>query len=121
MKNITLRQLVVFKTVARHLHFTRAAEALGTSQPSVFMQIKQIEDNLGVALFEQIGKRIYLTEAGRELQRYGKEINRQLAEAETALDRRKGSVEVCCGWPSPRRPSISCRGCSRNLCGDIQA
>lgn len=90
MKNTTLRQLTVFETVARHLHFTRAAEALGTTQPSVSMQIKQLEDNLGVALFEQIGKRIHLTEAGREMYAYCREISRQLAAAETALDRLKG-------------------------------
>lgn len=90
MKNTTLRQLTVFETVARHLHFTRAAEALGTTQPSVSMQIKQLEDNLGVALFEQVGKRVHLTEAGRELHRYCREISRQLAEAEIALGRLKG-------------------------------
>lgn len=90
MKNTTLRQLTVFETVARHLHFTRAAEALGTTQPSVSMQIKQLEDNLGVALFEQIGKRIHLTEAGREMYEYCREISRQLAAAETTLERLKG-------------------------------
>lgn len=90
MKNTTLRQLIVFETVARHLHFTRAAKELGTTQPSVSLQIRQIEDNLGVALFEQMGKRIHLTEAGRELYRSCREITRQLAEAETALERLKG-------------------------------
>lgn len=90
MKNATLRQLVVFETVARHLHFTRAAKELGTTQPSVSLQIRQLEDNLGVALFEQTGKRVHLTEAGRELYRSCREIIRQLAEAETALDRLKG-------------------------------
>ena len=43
--NNLLRQLTVFETVARHLHFTRAAEELGTTQPSVSMQVKQLEDN----------------------------------------------------------------------------
>lgn len=87
MKNTTLSQLLVFETVARHLHFTRAAEALGTTQPSVSMQVRQLEDNLGVALFEQIAKRVPLTEAGRELYHHCREIGRQLAAAETALDR----------------------------------
>lgn len=90
MKNATLRQLTVFETVARHLHFTRAAEALGTTQPSVSMQIKQLEDNLGVALFEQIGKRVHLTEAGQALFEHCREINRQLTAAETMLERLKG-------------------------------
>lgn len=90
MKNTTLRQLIVFETVARHLHFTRAAKELGTTQPSVSLQIRQLEENLGVALFEQMGKRIHLTEAGRELYRSCREITRQLDEAQTALDRLKG-------------------------------
>lgn len=91
MKNTTLRQLTVFLTVARHLHFTRAAHELGMTQPSVSMQIRQLEENLGIALFEQIGKRTFLTEAGQELYRYGHRIYQQLAEAETALDRLKGA------------------------------
>lgn len=91
MKNATLRQLVVFEAAAKHLHFTRAAQELGTTQPSVSMQIRQLEENLGVALFEQIGKRTYLTEAGRVLYQHCREINFQLAEAETMLDKLKGA------------------------------
>jgi len=91
MKNTTLRQLTVFLTAARHLHFTRAAQELGMTQPSVSMQIRQLEENLGVALFEQIGKRTFLTEAGQELYRYGQRIHQQLAEAETVLERLKGA------------------------------
>lgn len=90
MKNSTLRQLVVFETVARHLHFTRAAEELGTTQPSVSMQMKQLEDNLGVPLFEQLGKRMYLTEAGQEVYRYCRSIGQHLTEAETVLERFRG-------------------------------
>ncbi len=91
MKNTTLRQLTVFLTAARHLHFTRAAQELGMTQPSVSMQIRQLEENLDIALFEQIGKRTFLTEAGKELYRYGQMINQQLAEAETVLGRLKGA------------------------------
>lgn len=91
MRNSTLRQLTVFETVARHLHFTRAAEELGTTQPSVSAQVKQFEDNLGVPLFEQLGKRIYLTEAGQEVYRYCCNISQHLAEAETVLDRFRGT------------------------------
>ncbi len=91
MKNTTLRQLTVFLTVARHLHFTRAAQELGMTQPSVSMQIRQLEENLGIALFEQIGKRTFLTEAGQELYRYGHKVHEQLAEAEIVLERLKGA------------------------------
>lgn len=90
MKNTTLRQLTVFEATARHLHFTRAAQELGMTQPSVSMQIRQLEDNLGVKLFEQIGKKTHLTEAGRELYRFCREIHHQMSEAETVLGRLKG-------------------------------
>lgn len=91
MKNTTLRQLTVFLTAARHLHFTRAAQELGMTQPSVSMQVRQLEENFGVALFEQVGKRTFLTEAGHELYRYGRAIDHQLAEAKTVLERLKGA------------------------------
>lgn len=90
MKNTTLRQLTVFETAARLLHYTRAAHELGMTQPSVSIQIRQLEETLGVTLFEQIGRRTYLTEAGRELHRYCRVISQQLMEAETVLDRLKG-------------------------------
>lgn len=88
--NVTLRQLSVFEAVARHLSFTRAAEELFLTQPAVSMQIKQLEENVGLPLFEQLGKRIYLTEAGREMYHYSRVIAQQLAEAEAVLEELKG-------------------------------
>lgn len=90
MKNTTLRQLRVFEAVARHLSYTRASEELFLTQPAVSMQIKQLEGSVGLPLFEQIGKRIYLTEAGGELYHYSRTIAQQLAEAETVLEELKG-------------------------------
>ncbi len=90
MLHLTLRQLRVFEAVARHLSFSRAAEALHLSQPAVSMQIKQLEQNVGLALFEQLGKRIYLTGAGRELQHYSRAIAQQLADLEAAVGQMKG-------------------------------
>ena len=87
---LTLRQLKVFESVARHLNFTRAAEEMHLTQPAVSMQIKQLEENIDLPLFEQIGKRIYLTEAGREMFHYSRVIGQQLAEAETVFDALKG-------------------------------
>src|SRR3569623_2095006 len=63
--NITFRQLQVFEAVARNASYTRAAEELHLSQPAVSMQVKLLEDQVGLPLFEQLGKKIYLTEAGR--------------------------------------------------------
>ncbi len=90
MKNITLRQLKVFEAVTRHLNYTRAAEELFLSQPAVSMQVKQLEEGLGVALFEQLGKRIHLTEAGKEALVYSRTITQQLDELEGVLSRIKG-------------------------------
>ncbi len=68
MRRITLRQLEVFEAIARHKSFTRAAEELHLTQPTVSMQIRKLTECVGVPLFEQIGKKIFLTTAGKELQ-----------------------------------------------------
>jgi DNA-binding transcriptional LysR family regulator len=88
--HLTLRQLKVFEAVARHSSYSRAAEHLHLTQPAVSMQIKQLEESIGLALFDQLGKKIYLTDAGKELQRYSRNILQQLAEAETIFDDMKG-------------------------------
>ena len=64
---VTFHQLEVFDCVARRLSFTRAAEELSLSQPTVSAQMRQLSDEVGLPLFEQIGKTISLTDAGREL------------------------------------------------------
>ncbi|RLK46961.1 LysR family transcriptional regulator [Alkalispirillum mobile] len=88
--NVTLRQLRVFESVARHLSFTRASEELFLTQPAVSMQIKQLEGQVGLPLFEQLGKRIYLTEAGRELVGYARRIMRELREAQLVMEELQG-------------------------------
>ena len=88
--HLTLRQLKVFEAVARHLNYTRAAEELHLTQPAVSMQVKQLEASLGIALFEQLGKRIHLTEAGAEGLGYARAITQQLDELEGVLNRMKG-------------------------------
>jgi len=88
--NITLRQLKVFEAVARNRSYTRAAEALHLSQPAVSMQIRQLEDNCGLPLFEQMGKQTFLTPAGEELFRYASRILEQLGEIQTLFDELRG-------------------------------
>lgn len=90
MLHLTLRQLRVFESVARLLSFSRAASELHLTQPAVSMQIKQLESNVSLPLFEQVGKRIYLTEAGHELYQYSRSISQQLADMEVALDELNG-------------------------------
>ncbi|HEX5638073.1 MAG TPA: LysR family transcriptional regulator [Gammaproteobacteria bacterium] len=87
---VTLRQLEVFEAVARLGSYTRASETLHLSQPAVSMQIKQFEDNVGLPLFEQLGKKIHLTTAGREMYRYCQSINQLLDEADTVIEELKG-------------------------------
>jgi DNA-binding transcriptional LysR family regulator len=90
MLAITLRQLQVFECVARHLSHSRAAQELYLSQPAVSMQIKQAEQIVGLPLFEQSGKRIFLTEAGRELLHYARAILQLMQEMESSFDAMKG-------------------------------
>ncbi len=90
MLHLTLRQLQVFESAATHLNFSLAAKQLYLSQPAVSMQIKQLEENIGLPLFEQMGKKVFLTEAGRELFQYSRNITQQLAEMEAVFDEMKG-------------------------------
>jgi DNA-binding transcriptional LysR family regulator len=64
-------QLRVFLSVARHLHFSRAAEELYISQPAVSASVAKLEHQYGVRLFHRIGRRVELTDAGRFLGREG--------------------------------------------------
>jgi DNA-binding transcriptional LysR family regulator len=90
MKNATLRQLKIFETVARHLSYSRAAEELHLTQPAVSTQVKTLQGHVGLVLFEQLGKRIYLTPGGEALLRYSRSIIQQFEDAEEALAQFKG-------------------------------
>jgi DNA-binding transcriptional LysR family regulator len=90
LKHVTLRQLKVFEAMARNLSFSRAAEELHLSQPAVSMQVKLLEDLAGLPLFEQIGKRIHLTEAGQELYRRSLAVAGELRATEEALNAMRG-------------------------------
>jgi len=90
MKNATLRQLKVFEAVARLLSFSRAAEELHLTQPAVSTQIKKLEGYAGNPLFEQFGKKIYLTAAGTELLQQSRAIIQQFEAAEIAMAQLRG-------------------------------
>lgn len=90
MRQATLHQLKVFEAVARHNSFTRAAEELFLTQPTVSMQVKQLSKAVGLPLFEQVGKRLYLTEAGKELYTTCREIFERLSQFEIAIADIKG-------------------------------
>lgn len=90
MIHLTFRQMQVFSSVARNLSHSRAAEELHLSQPAVSMQIKQLEQSIGLPLFEQVGKSIHLTEAGRELVIFSRNIAQQMEEMEAVFGEMKG-------------------------------
>lgn len=85
MNQATLHQLKVFEAVVRHGSCSRAAKELFVSQPTVSMQIGQLSKSLGVPLFEKIGKRLCLTDAGRELLETSREIFDSIAQFETKI------------------------------------
>ena len=90
IQHASLRQLRVFEAAATHRSFSRAAKLLHLTQPGVSMHIKELEADAGLPLFERVGKRLFLTEAGRELLARTREILRALKDAEDALDGLKG-------------------------------
>jgi LysR family transcriptional regulator, low CO2-responsive transcriptional regulator len=90
MQYVSLRQLRVFEAAATNRSFSRAAEILHLTQPGVSMHIKELEKNAGLPLFERIGKKLYVTEAGQELLTRSREILRSIKDADEALDGLKG-------------------------------
>src|SRR6478752_5542070 len=85
MKHVTLRQLRIWSLVAEHLSFSKAARELHLTQPAISIQVKQLQESAGVPLFEQIGKKMHLTAAGKELARYAASMSDLLREAEETL------------------------------------
>ncbi len=90
MIHATLHQFKVFEATARHGSFTRAAEELYLTQPTVSMQVKQLTKALGLPLFEQVGKRLYLTDAGKELYSTCQDIFEKLEQLEMSVADLKG-------------------------------
>jgi DNA-binding transcriptional LysR family regulator len=82
---ITISQLRTFVAVARHRHFTRAAEELQIAQPSVSYQIQALERVLKVRLIEVVGRRVYLTDAGERLAARGTAILNDLEDVAREL------------------------------------
>lgn len=83
--NITLRQLRYFRALARHLHFTRAAEAMHVTQPALSMQIRALEQDVGAALVERTAAGIVLTPQGRALASHAEAVMAAMAGLEQAM------------------------------------
>ena len=66
LRNVSFRQLQVFECVARLGNYTEASREMSITQPTVSMQMKKLEESLNTRLFEQVGRRNFLTSEGRE-------------------------------------------------------
>src|SRR5688572_22835041 len=88
--NMEIRSLEVFLSVAKHLNFTRAGEEVNLSQPSVSVRIRQLEAELGVKLFEQLGERVGLTGAGSLLITYARRVIAGIEDAKHTIDELQG-------------------------------
>ena len=86
----TLRQLEIFLHVAEAGSVSRAAETLNLTQPSVSIQVKKLSDVIGLPLYEVIGKKLKLTEAGRKVEEAGKEIFKAVGRLDNEINNLKG-------------------------------
>ena len=85
-----LRQLEYFVAVCEELHFTKAAEKLNISQPSLSQQIRILEHNIGQPLFDRIGKKTIITESGHILLKHCYNVFHELAQARAAITELQG-------------------------------
>ncbi|MBK7592900.1 MAG: LysR family transcriptional regulator [Betaproteobacteria bacterium] len=90
MKNASMRQLRVLVAVARHASVSRAAEELHLTPPAVSMQLKELETDIGLPLFDRIGRTVSLTMVGEHLLVYAQRILATLREADSAVARLRG-------------------------------
>ena len=90
LKHGVLPQLRVFEASARLGCFARAAEELHLAQPTVSVQIKKLSETVGFPLFEQVGKRIYLTDAGQRVYSGCNDLFRALSSLEEKLTEMRG-------------------------------
>jgi len=86
----TLKQLRLFETVARLGSYTQAARDLHLTQPAVSIQMKNLEGYVGLPLFEQVGKTLSLTEAGRILLGHARAVLEEMESLQSAVDQLKG-------------------------------
>jgi DNA-binding transcriptional LysR family regulator len=90
MRGATLRQFRIFAAAARHLSFAKAAEELHLTPPAVSMQIKELEEHVGLPLFDRSGRSVALTVTGEYLLAYVRKILATLKDAEDAVARFRG-------------------------------
>lgn len=98
MKRLTLKQFRYFEALARHGHFRHAAESCSISQPALSMQIRELEDSLGAALFERSARQVSITAFGEQFALRVREILRSVDELEdlarATRDRLAGRIRI---------------------------
>src|SRR3954471_16550481 len=97
-QQLRLELLRTFESASRHLSFTKAAQELFLTQSAVSRQIQQLEESLGVPLFERRHRALVLTEAGRVMQR----------AVDDSLERLQAAVAQVRAVTPPRQVSITC-------------
>ena len=91
--HITLQQLRLFEAVSRLGSYTRAAEELCITQPAVSIQIKRLEEQVGLPLFEQVGKKSFPTTAGKTLYSASLDILNRVEDLKSSIEELKGEVK----------------------------
>ena len=105
-----LRHLDYFITMCEELHFTKAAQKLGISQPTLSQQIRALEQNMDTPLFDRVGKKVIVTEAGKILYRHCLQVFNELGQAQMAIREleglNKGEIRIGCSGNHLLLPSI---------------
>lgn len=91
--HFTLQQLKLFESVFRNSSYTRAAEELHLSQPAVSIQVKRLEEQVGLPLFELMGKKIFPTEAGKTIYKASCDILEKVEEVKNTIENLKGDIK----------------------------
>ncbi|MGQ3481003.1 LysR family transcriptional regulator [Paenibacillus sp. TY11] len=98
-----IRQLQYFIAVCEELHFTKASEKIGISQPTLSLQIKALEEELGMTLFDRAGKKIKMTDAGKLLLQHSAHALKDLQQAKASIEElrteQRGSVRIGIALP----------------------
>ncbi|MBM6551795.1 LysR family transcriptional regulator [Marinomonas ostreistagni] len=99
LNRLTFRQLQVFQVVFQKLSYSKAAAELGLTQPAVSAQMKQLEAALGQPMFDYVGKQLYVTPAGAQLERVVREIFSDLETLQMDLyqleGQLRGELRIC--------------------------
>ncbi len=91
--HLTLQQLRLFESVSRLGSYTRAADELCITQPAVSIQIKRLEEQVGLALFEQVGKKTFPTAAGKTMYAASLDILSRVDDLKISIEELKGTVK----------------------------